>query len=261
MPTPRRTSRRWPPGSRRAGERRRRPGCAGDFFDSFRSGPAIVCSRSVAAPAWSFATWPRSSAGAARSWASTRAGSSWPARVSSVARPRAGPALRCASPTARSCRSPPIDSTPRSPSRSFSTSPTRSAVVREMARVTRPGGRLALQDQDFGVVALTHPDRALTDRIMQGVAEHVYPEPHSGRRLPGLLRRRGSRGRAPADRRLPGHHARAVDQDVPRAPRRARRALRHRRRVDRPAVARRLHRGRRPGRVRPHAELLRRRRE
>jgi hypothetical protein len=58
-----------------------------------------------------------------------------------------------------------------------------------MARVTRPGGRVGLQDQDFGVVALTHPDRALTDRIMQGVAEHVYPEPHSGRRLPGLLRR------------------------------------------------------------------------
>jgi len=53
---------------------------------------------------------------------------------------------------------------------------------------------VGLQDQDFGVVALTHPDRALTDRIMQGVAEHVYPEPHSGRRLPGLLRRAGLDG-------------------------------------------------------------------
>jgi ubiquinone/menaquinone biosynthesis C-methylase UbiE len=50
------------------------------------------------------------------------------------------------------------------------------SVVREMARVTRPGGRVGLQDQDFGMLAVTHPDRALT-----------YPEPYSGRRLPGLL--------------------------------------------------------------------------
>src|SRR2546425_229302 len=64
-------------------------------------------------------------------------------------------------------------------------------VVREMARVTRPGGRVGVQDQDFGVVAVTHPDRALTERIMRGVAERVYAEPHSGRRLPGLLRAAG----------------------------------------------------------------------
>ena len=61
-------------------------------------------------------------------------------------------------------------------------------VVREMVRVTRPGGRVAVQDQDFGTVAVTHPDRALTERIMWGVATHMYEEPHSGRRLPALLR-------------------------------------------------------------------------
>lgn len=61
-------------------------------------------------------------------------------------------------------------------------------VVREMARVTRPGGRVAVQDQDFGTVAVAHPDRALTDRIMGGVATRMYEEPYSGRRLPGLLR-------------------------------------------------------------------------
>jgi ubiquinone/menaquinone biosynthesis C-methylase UbiE len=61
-------------------------------------------------------------------------------------------------------------------------------VVREMARVTRLGGRVAVQDQDFGVVAVTHPEREVTERIMRGVAERVYEEPHSGRRLPGLLR-------------------------------------------------------------------------
>jgi len=60
-------------------------------------------------------------------------------------------------------------------------------VTREMARVTRAGGRVALQDQDFGVVALAHPDRALTARIMDGVAERVYADPWSGRRLPELL--------------------------------------------------------------------------
>ena len=64
-------------------------------------------------------------------------------------------------------------------------------VVREMVRVTRKGGRVGLQDQDFGVIAVTHPDRELTDRIMHGVARHIYEEPYSGRRLPGLLRAAG----------------------------------------------------------------------
>ena len=65
------------------------------------------------------------------------------------------------------------------------------AVVREMARVTRPGGRVAVQDQDFGAVVVTHPDRALTARILDGVVDRLYEEPHSGRRLPGLLREAG----------------------------------------------------------------------
>jgi SAM-dependent methyltransferase len=65
------------------------------------------------------------------------------------------------------------------------------AVVAEMVRVTRPGGRVGVQDQDFGTVAVTHPDRALTERILWGVATHMYEEPHSGRRMPALLRAAG----------------------------------------------------------------------
>jgi ubiquinone/menaquinone biosynthesis C-methylase UbiE len=60
-------------------------------------------------------------------------------------------------------------------------------IVAELARVVKRGGRVGLQDQDFGIVAVTHPDRELTDRIMRGVAARIYAEPCSGRRLPGLL--------------------------------------------------------------------------
>jgi ubiquinone/menaquinone biosynthesis C-methylase UbiE len=65
------------------------------------------------------------------------------------------------------------------------------AVVREMARVTRPEGRVAVQDQDFGTVAAAHPDRVLTDRILDGVVARIYEEPYSGRRLPAILHEAG----------------------------------------------------------------------
>jgi SAM-dependent methyltransferase len=60
-------------------------------------------------------------------------------------------------------------------------------VVKEMVRVTRAGGRVGVQDQDFGTVAAEHPDRALTQRIFTEVPARIYEEPYSGRRLLGLL--------------------------------------------------------------------------
>lgn len=65
------------------------------------------------------------------------------------------------------------------------------AVVSEMVRVTRRGGIVGVQDQDFGTLVLEHPDRRLTAEILDGVVERLYPEPLSGRRLPGLLRAAG----------------------------------------------------------------------
>jgi SAM-dependent methyltransferase len=67
------------------------------------------------------------------------------------------------------------------------------AVLAEMLRVTRPGGVVAVQDQDFGTLAVSHPDRRLTARILDGVAEALYPDPRSGRGLPGRLARLGLR--------------------------------------------------------------------
>jgi ubiquinone/menaquinone biosynthesis C-methylase UbiE len=58
-----------------------------------------------------------------------------------------------------------------------------SAMLRELVRVTRPGGVVGLQDQDFGTQVLDHPDRALTRLIFEGVAARLYPEPFSGRTL------------------------------------------------------------------------------
>ena len=60
-------------------------------------------------------------------------------------------------------------------------------LLREMIRVTRPWGIVAVQDQDFGTLALDHPDPALTQRLFDGVAEKIYADPWSGRTLPRKL--------------------------------------------------------------------------
>jgi SAM-dependent methyltransferase len=71
--------------------------------------------------------------------------------------------------------------------------PNAETILSEMIRVTRSGGVVGVQDQDFGTLALDHPDRALTRRILDGVAREVYADPWSGRTLFGTLRRLGLR--------------------------------------------------------------------
>jgi SAM-dependent methyltransferase len=61
------------------------------------------------------------------------------------------------------------------------------AIVRELARVTRPGGVVGIQDQDLGSMVLDHPDQALTRRILEGAGARVVVNPWSGRALVGRL--------------------------------------------------------------------------
>jgi SAM-dependent methyltransferase len=64
-------------------------------------------------------------------------------------------------------------------------------VLGEMLRVTRPGGRVAVLDQDLGTLVVDAPDRALTRRIVDGHADRFYAEPWSGRTLARRLRHAG----------------------------------------------------------------------
>ena len=61
------------------------------------------------------------------------------------------------------------------------------AIVNELARVTKPGGVVGVQDQDLGALVLDHPDRVLTRRILDGVAARTVVDPWSGRTLLGQL--------------------------------------------------------------------------
>jgi|GEM_PF-501739 len=57
------------------------------------------------------------------------------------------------------------------------------AVVRELARVVKPGGRIVLMDWDWGTLAVDHPDRALTRRLMDWRCDNHGGDNWSGRKL------------------------------------------------------------------------------
>lgn len=57
----------------------------------------------------------------------------------------------------------------------------------EMARVTRRGGRLAVFDFDGDSFVFSHPDRALTRRVVAAMSDHAAVNPWLARGIPALL--------------------------------------------------------------------------
>jgi len=65
------------------------------------------------------------------------------------------------------------------------------SVVPEMARVVRPGGRVGVFDLDTDMTSVTHPDRALTRRIVAAASDATAVDGWLSRRLPLLFARAG----------------------------------------------------------------------
>ena len=61
------------------------------------------------------------------------------------------------------------------------------AVLAEMKRVVRPGGRIVLLDWDFDTLIVDHSRRELTRRLLRWRADHYGSDGWSGRLLRGRL--------------------------------------------------------------------------
>lgn len=61
------------------------------------------------------------------------------------------------------------------------------SAVPEMARVVRPGGRVGVFDLDTDMTSVTHPDRALTRRIVAAASDETVVDGWLARRLPLLF--------------------------------------------------------------------------
>jgi len=65
------------------------------------------------------------------------------------------------------------------------------SAIAEMARVVRPGGRVGVFDLDTDMTSITHPDRALTRRIVAAASDATAVDGWLSRRLPQLFMRAG----------------------------------------------------------------------
>lgn len=67
-------------------------------------------------------------------------------------------------------------------------------ALAEMARVTRPGGRVVVMDTDWGTRSVDAPELELERRIARVLTDRCLANGYSGRRLYGLMRGAGVRG-------------------------------------------------------------------
>jgi SAM-dependent methyltransferase len=65
------------------------------------------------------------------------------------------------------------------------------AAIPEFVRVLKPGGRAGVFDLDTDMTSFTHPDRALTRRIVAASSDAIAVDGWLVRRLPGLFQRAG----------------------------------------------------------------------
>jgi ubiquinone/menaquinone biosynthesis C-methylase UbiE len=66
-------------------------------------------------------------------------------------------------------------------------------TVAEMVRVARRGGRVGVFDRDNDTYFISHPDRALTRRIIAAGSEHTLVNPWIARQAPLMLQAHGLR--------------------------------------------------------------------
>src|SRR4051812_12863572 len=69
--------------------------------------------------------------------------------------------------------------------------PERVDVLRELSRVTKPGGTVLIVDGEYAANQVEHPDRALTTRIVDAWRASVVDDPYLMRRIIPLIEAAG----------------------------------------------------------------------